>query len=159
VLWRRFGQFDSPVSSDWSSEGQASDSAVPTYFPTFRDGRNQIRNWTGLSEPGSAGDWVEWMFNTGTYAKGPRFGEPDFVGAVWSNPGLYAKADSSGASGALKQTGKKWVEYRASPTPWTRVGRRGSERDLFPIRGPNEEDPRGQQRHNDHDSADPDHAL
>ncbi len=47
----------------------------------------------------------------------------------------------------------------ASATPWTRAGRRGNERDLVPIRGPEEDHPRGQQGHNDHDSADPDHAL
>ena len=47
----------------------------------------------------------------------------------------------------------------ASPTPWTRAGRRGSERNLVPIHGPEEDHPRDQQGHNDYDSADPDHAL
>jgi CheY-like chemotaxis protein len=46
-----------------------------------------------------------------------------------------------------------------SPSCDWRLRVKGSERDLVPIRGPEEDHPRGQQRHDDNDSADPDHAL
>jgi len=47
----------------------------------------------------------------------------------------------------------------ASPTRWTRAGRRGSDRELVPIRRPEKDHPRSQRRHEDHDSADGHHAL
>jgi hypothetical protein len=53
----------------------------------------------------------------------------------------------------------KIVTPDASPTPLTRAGGRESERTLVPIRGPDEDHRRSQQRHGDHDSADPDHPL
>ena len=67
--------------------------------------------------------------------------------------GKYRKNEIEKAQALATKTGRV-----CGPRPII-AGRREGSATLIPIHGPEEDHPRGQQRHDDHDSADPDYAL